>query len=145
MKFALFVNLGACEDPWREVQELLGLYEQEMLKNGDAIAPALSFADIERNRSEVRISAILTVEEGGVCGGDLEKLRMLYGQGVRIMTLSWNYPNELGSPNLDARHIVTASGIECLGLGSDFDGIDTHAELTEADRMLWVYRELLCR
>lgn len=101
--FALFVNLGACEDPWREVQELLGLYEQEMLKNSDAIVPALSFADIERNRSEGRMSAVLTVEEGGVCGGNLEKLRTLYSQGVRMMALSWNYPNELGSPNLDSR------------------------------------------
>lgn len=101
--FALFVNLGACEDPWREVQELFRFYEQEMLKNRDAIAPALSFADIEKNRSEGRVSALLTVEEGGVCGGDLEKLRMLYRQGVRMMALSWNYPNELGSPNLDSR------------------------------------------
>ena len=101
--FALFVNLGACEDPWREVQELFKLYEQEMLKNRDVIAPALSFADIEKNRSEGRMSAVLTVEEGGVCGGDVEKLRTLYRQGVRMMTLSWNYPNELGSPNLDGR------------------------------------------
>lgn len=101
--FALFVNLGACEDPWQEVQELLGLYEQEMLKNSEAIAPVLSFADIERNRLEGKMSAVLTVEEGGVCGGDLERLRTLYRQGVRMMALSWNYPNELGSPNLDSR------------------------------------------
>ncbi|MDE5679598.1 MAG: dipeptidase, partial [Lachnospiraceae bacterium] len=38
-----------------------------------------------------------------------------------------------------AKHIVKVGGIECLGLGSDFDGIDTHAELTGADKMenLW--------
>lgn len=101
--FALFVNLGSCEDPWQEVQELFRLYEQEIQKNRDAIAPALSFADIERNRSEGKMSAVLTVEEGGVCGGDLEKLRTLYREGVRMMTLSWNYPNELCSPNLDGR------------------------------------------
>lgn len=101
--FALFVNLGECEDPWREVQELLGLYEREMSENRDAIAPALSFADIEKNRLEGRMSALLTVEEGGVCGGDLEKLRTLYRQGVRMMALSWNYPNELSFPNLDSR------------------------------------------
>ena len=34
-----------------------------------------------------------------------------------------------------ARHIVSVGGEECLGLGSDFDGIDTHAELTGADRI----------
>lgn len=34
-----------------------------------------------------------------------------------------------------AKHIVNAGGYECLGLGSDFDGIPTHAELTGADQM----------
>ena len=38
-----------------------------------------------------------------------------------------------------AKHIVKVGGMECLGLGSDFDGIDTHAELPGADAMerLW--------
>jgi len=99
--FALFVNLGACGDPWQEVQELFRLYEQEMSENRDVIAPVFTYNDIEKNCLKGRMSALLTVEEGGVCGGDLEKLRRLYGQGVRMMTLTWNYPNELGYPNLD--------------------------------------------
>lgn len=267
--FALFVELGKCADAWQEVQELYSLYEQEISENRDVIAPVFSYDDIEKNRSEGKMSALLTVEEGGVCGGDPEKLRTLYRQGVRMMTLTWNYPNELGCPNLNrrrgeqvktaektetaarnramlsylntpnikdgltetgivfvqemerlgmivdvshlsdagfydvlahtkkpfvashsnaravcpcvrnltddmirrlaerggviglnfcadfltqvpadvknpgtiaavvahARHIAAVGGVECLGLGSDFDGIDTHAELTGADRM----------
>lgn len=99
--FALFVELGCCEDPWQEVQELFELYMHEMAANKDNIAPVLSYADIEKNRQEGKMSAMLTVEEGGVCDGDLEKLRTLYKQGVRMMTLLWNYPNGLGYPNLD--------------------------------------------
>lgn len=34
-----------------------------------------------------------------------------------------------------AKHIVNVGGIDCLGLGSDFDGIPTHTELTGADKM----------
>ena len=45
---------------------------------------------------------MLTVEEGAVCKGDVEKLRTLYEMGVRMMTLTWNHPNEIGFPNLDA-------------------------------------------
>ena len=30
-----------------------------------------------------------------------------------------------------ARHIVNVGGIEVLGLGSDFDGIDTHEEIRD--------------
>lgn len=34
-----------------------------------------------------------------------------------------------------ARHIVNIGGVECLGLGSDFDGIKTHQELPHAGCM----------
>jgi len=42
------------------------------------------------------------VEEGAVCKGEIEKLHSLYDIGVRMLTLTWNYPNELGYPNLDS-------------------------------------------
>lgn len=100
--FALFVNMAACRDAWQEVQALFSYYTQIMFVNSDSIAPVYTYSDIEKNRDEGKISSLLTVEEGGVCGGDLEKLQILYRQGVRMMTLLWNYPNELGYPNLDA-------------------------------------------
>lgn len=45
-------------------------------------------------------------------------------------------PETIGAVVRHARHIAAVGGIECLGLGSDFDGIETHAELTGADRMM---------
>lgn len=100
--FALFVNLGKVKDAWQEVQKLRALYEEELQKNQDIIVPVYSYADIEKNLADGKMSAMLTVEEGGVCGGRTERLRELYKQGVRMMTLSWNYKNELGHPNLYA-------------------------------------------
>lgn len=44
------------------------------------------------------VNALLTVEEGGAIEGSLEKLAYLYGRGVRMMTLTWNYENEIGFP-----------------------------------------------
>lgn len=99
--FALFVEMERDGDPWERVCGLYRLYEEELEKNSDLIAPALSFSDIEKNRDEGKMSALLTVEEGGVCKGEIEKLRTLYDMGVRMLTLTWNYPNELGSPNRD--------------------------------------------
>lgn len=101
--FALFVDMEACEEPWEEVQALFALYAQEIEANREWIAPALTWEDIARNRKEGRISAVLTVEEGGVCGGSLARLEELYRQGARMLTLLWNYPNGLGHPNLN-RH-----------------------------------------
>lgn len=48
---------------------------------------------------EGNLNAMLTVEEGGAIEGSLEKLETLYARGVRMMTLTWNYPNEIGFPN----------------------------------------------
>lgn len=268
--FALFVELKNCGgDPWKRVQEYIKLYQEEMAVNADCIAPVLTFGDIAENERNGKMSAMLTVEEGGVCEGDIQKLCTLYHQGVRMLTLTWNYPNGLGYPNIDkcrrkllftgqlpvdtakkaylntpdtvngltqtgilfveemerlgmivdvshlsdagfydvltytkkpfvashsnarsicpcvrnltddmirslaerggvmglnycadfltqmsagtenpgtimaivehAKHIVNVGGMECIGLGSDFDGIDTHAELPGADKMerLW--------
>lgn len=44
------------------------------------------------------VNALLTVEEGGAIEGSLEKLEFLYDRGVRMMTLTWNYENEIGFP-----------------------------------------------
>lgn len=99
--FALFVDKKSCNDPWEEVQQLYALYQEETEKNKDILAEVRCFEDIEKNRKEGKISAFLTVEEGGVCKGEIDKLCKLYEQGVRMMTLTWNYPNEMGFPNLD--------------------------------------------
>lgn len=99
--FAMFVQLEHDGDPWERVNKLIALYEQELEKNRDLIAPVRRFSDIAANEAAGRMSALLTVEEGGVCGGELEKLRRLYDKGVRMITLTWNFPNELGYPSLD--------------------------------------------
>lgn len=98
--FALFVNLEKEEDPLKAVLELADLYYEELERNKALAAPVFSYEDIGRNSREGRISTLLTVEEGGVCKGSLSVLRMLYRLGVRMLTLTWNYPNGLGYPNL---------------------------------------------
>ncbi len=96
--FALFVNLSVCEEPWQEVCELFRLYQEEIEKNEDILAPVFCYKDILRNKESGRISALLTVEEGDVCQGDISRLDSLYAWGVRMMTLTWNHPNALGYP-----------------------------------------------
>lgn len=97
--FALFVNLKGGRDPLQEVLTLVDLYWEELANNKDLAQPVLSFADLEAARREKKLGCLLTVEEGGVCLGQLPLLRTLYRVGVRMLTLTWNYPNELGQPN----------------------------------------------
>ena len=52
-----------------------------------------------RGEQNGAVKGILTVEEGGVLNGRPERLEELYMRGVRLLTLTWNYENSLGSPN----------------------------------------------
>uniref|UniRef100_UPI00405625AA dipeptidase n=1 Tax=Acetatifactor sp. TaxID=1872090 RepID=UPI00405625AA len=99
--FALFVNLQTCRDPWEMVCRLHKVYQEELEKNIDIIAPVLRYEDIGINTAAGKMSALLTVEEGAVCKGNMDKLHELHKMGVRMFTLTWNFPNELGYPNLD--------------------------------------------
>lgn len=110
--FALYVNLRGCggidEDgavrpdrAWEDLRELYEVYRQELAQNTDLLQSVDSPAGLEACRQSRKVGALLTVEEGGVCGGSLKRLEELYDMGVRMMTLTWNFPNELGSPNIN--------------------------------------------
>lgn len=97
--FAMFVMLKNGQDPWERVCSLYECYKCELERNKDILAPVLCFSEIEKNQAAGKMSALLTVEEGAVCKGEIEKLRKLYEMGVRMMTLTWNFENEIGHPN----------------------------------------------
>ena len=98
--FAMFVLMEKVKDPLLNVLELIDEYERQLEENRDLIAPVYVYEDVERNRLHGKMSALLTVEEGGVCKGSLEALRCLYRLGVRMMTLTWNFENEIGFPHV---------------------------------------------
>ena len=98
--FALFVDAGRFSDPWERFLCLADFYDEQMAQNVDSIAPVLCFSDIAKNRQAGKLSALLTIEEGEVLCGETEKLRAAYGRGVRMITLTWNYENQLGYPNI---------------------------------------------
>ncbi len=124
--FALFTSLDRHERPFEYCMKLVDLFYTEMEQYGDRIGIVKSYEDIERNMEAGRMSAMLTIEEGGVCQGELAYLRDFYRLGVRMMTLTWNFPNELGWPNRcriegdeaffepDTEHGLTEKGIEFL-------------------------------
>lgn len=99
--FAMFIPLNQCEDPWEQVCAMYQYYREELERNQDILAPVLRFEDIQNNQTAGKLSALLTVEEGGVCKGHIEKLRELYQMGVRMITLTWNFDNEIGHPNFN--------------------------------------------
>lgn len=251
--FALFVAVSGGESCFEKAMAMADCFDRQMELFPDQISRVTSWKEIEENSRNGKMSALLTLEEGAVCEGSIEKLHAFYDRGVRMMTLTWNFPNEIGYPNVHmpenggepdftvpettkgltefgfdligemqrigmivdvshlsdagfydvashakkpfvashsdarsvcsavrnltddmirvlaekggvtglnycadfladgaagvpnegtieavvrhAKHIVNVGGEDCLGLGSDFDGIPTHAELTGADKL----------
>ena len=97
--FALFTQIKKVTDPFAHCMDLLSLFYREMEANRGRIRPVLTGTEIEKNMEEGKMSALLTIEEGAVCRGEIENLRRFYEKGVRMMTLTWNFENELASPN----------------------------------------------
>lgn len=97
--FAMFVDLKGVRDPFETAVEMIDKFYMELDKNSDRIKYAGNMDELKKNDSEGKMSAFLTIEEGGVLKGRMHNLRILYRLGVRLITLTWNYPNEIGYPN----------------------------------------------
>lgn len=98
--FALYVDLKKGLDPFEYVLELIDVFREEMGKNKNDIGVIKTYDEILANECQGKMSALMTIEEGGCCKGEIGNLERLYQLGARMMTLTWNYPNELASPNL---------------------------------------------
>ena len=101
--FALFTDQEALEITEQQTMRLYDTYCTQMEKYGDFIRPVYTYSDIEKNDQEGKLSSLLTLEDGGVCFNDLAMLRNYYRMGVRMIALTWNYPNGIGYPNLSMK------------------------------------------
>lgn len=94
---------------------MYAVFQREMKANSDAICFARCAKELEANRHHGKISAFLTVEEGGICGDDIGQLQKLYAMGVRLITLTWNFENTLGYPNSDDPAVMSR-GLKPFGV-----------------------------
>lgn len=102
--FALYVDLAKQTKPLQYCLSMLDIFYREMKTQQQYIALAQNYQDLCFNQQAGKISAFLTIEEGGVLEGHLENLRIFYRLGVRLLTLTWNYPNEIGYPNSEEQY-----------------------------------------
>ncbi|MCF2555583.1 dipeptidase [Faecalicatena contorta] len=101
-----YKDQGGFDTCYDRVLEMIALFEKQMnLFPGD-IAQARTYEEIMENKKQEKISAVLTVEEGGVLNGEMERLDFLYQKGVRLITLMWNYENCLGYPNSRDQNVM---------------------------------------
>ena len=131
--FALFVNLGKTNDPYGRYEEMRNLCTTQIHLYGEHIQHVLSYQDVESVYESDKIGALMSIEEGGVLGGDLDKLKQAYQDGVRLITLTWNYPNGLGEPHCGEQHKkLTPKGIEFVEAMQDLGIVVDCSHLNDA-------------
>ena len=121
--FAMFVDMEETKDPFESCLQMIDKFHEELKINKDYISLARNYEEILSNEIGNKISAFLTIEEGGALRGSMDNLKMFYELGVRLITLTWNYPNELGFPNAnkkDWKQGLTSFGKEVVEAMNDF-------------------------
>ncbi len=111
--FACFTSPGMQEwmklSPTVVFERELVTIQRELDQNKDLIALAYSAEQVEQNRQQGKMSAILTVEGPAGFGYDPALLEDLYKIGFRITSLGWNEKNPLTGSH------VTGGGLTDLG------------------------------
>lgn len=103
--FAAFIYMDEIqgEDPWGQGYEkalnMINSGKKLFDSHSHAIRLVKNYEEFLICQEEDKISAFLTVEEGGILDGDLKRLEHLYQEGVRLLTLTWNHENCIGYPN----------------------------------------------
>lgn len=97
--FALFINSTKHENVKEKCISLMKRFHLEIDKYKDYIALARNIEEMYKNKTEGKISAFLTIEEGAALEGDMKNLHYFFENGVRLITLTWNHPNEIGFPS----------------------------------------------
>ena len=96
--FAIFVpdNLRG-EDAIAFFDRYAASFHRQAEEHKDRFAACRSGKDLEAAMASNKFAGILTVEGGAALAGRLERVRTIYDAGVRMMTITWNGPNEMAS------------------------------------------------
>ena len=113
--FACYVD-GQAYSNWDEAyQGVVEMLDRLKVEQSSELKQVFSYSEIIENMASDMISAVATVEEGGILNGDLNRLSKLYDRGVRLITFTWNYENCLGYPNSRDENLMT-KGLKTFGL-----------------------------
>lgn len=99
----------------RAYKAVLDMIRRIRKEEQEGLVVVESYDEILENDRQHRITAVATVEEGGVLNEKQERLEELYRLGIRLITLTWNYENCLGYPNSRDGEVMNR-GLKAFGL-----------------------------
>lgn len=110
--FAVFFDKSNWDNLYQEALLRIAFFQEELKKNEDRIRQVTSYNEILQNEREGVMSALLTLEGGEILDGNVNNLSVFHKKGVRMITLTWNYDNELGHCHFDTE----GKGLTKLGM-----------------------------
>lgn len=132
--FASFIHMkyfdGDFDKAFDAALAMMRRTKAEMAKNSDMISLATNYDELMKNHKNGLMSGILTVEEGGIIHGKMERLEELHREGVRLITLTWNFENCFGYPN-GAEGGLKPFGIEAVERMNDLGMIVDVSHLSD--------------
>lgn len=102
--FAAFVDKKEISvSPMNHCLKLIDKYYSEIEKSGGMLKTIETAKDLEEAAKNGGSYSILSIEGGEALEGNLAALRMYFKMGVRLITLTWNYANELADGITESR------------------------------------------
>ncbi len=93
--FAVWFDTKNHKNLLEKTLKYIDFYNEQLKKYNQYIAKVETSFDIKSNKNSKKISAVLAIEGGEVLEGKISALKTLYDCGVRAITLTWNYDNEI--------------------------------------------------
>lgn len=110
-----FPGENGYEDAYGYALKMIARGKAAFSEISDGLEMVRNCEELARCCKEGKIGAFLTIEEGGILGGRLERLEELYRLGIRLITLTWNYENCIGYPNSRDREVMQ-KGLKPFGV-----------------------------
>lgn len=102
--FALFIDAKENTDNFKTCVKMLDNLKYELDKNKDDISLCRSYGEYRDNKTKGKINAFITIEGGEAIGNSLDNIDYFKNLGVSLITLTWNYENNMGYPNCDSNY-----------------------------------------
>lgn len=102
--FATFIELDCVDNPYSEFKRIYNNLVREIEANSKDIVIVRNLDELDKASNCGKIGAFLSIEEGEVLEGKIERVKEMYDLGIRFITLTWNFPNSIGYPNSGFEH-----------------------------------------
>lgn len=143
--FAAFIDKkNIRRSPMNECLSLIDKYHTELEKNKGKILSILTKKDLKSAAERGGVYSILSIEGGEALEGNLSALSMYHKLGVRLITLTWNYANEIADGITESRGGgLTDFGRQVVSLMEEMGIIIDVSHLSEAG--FWDVAKCTCR